>query len=159
MKNTTKTLVFCAARQQVCALVLRRWVCAQQISTAVQLSSVASPRPVFRLDDHIKRAASPRLDRAGRPRNSSRVAPKELILRFVPDGGQRIWRNLTPMKLQLIRDRVRIQSQSKCLRKRFASSRRLSSAICWDRVVFASCMLWPTVRPTQRAWHCWETIG
>jgi hypothetical protein len=44
-----------------------------------------------------------------------RLIAKELILSFVPDGGQRIWRNLTRMKLQLTRDRVRIQSQIECL--------------------------------------------
>jgi hypothetical protein len=40
---------------------------------------------------------------------------QELILSFVPDGEQRIWRNLTRMKLQLVRDRVRLQSQIECL--------------------------------------------
>ena len=44
-----------------------------------------------------------------------RLIAKELILSFVPDGEQRIWRNLTRMKLQLIRDRVRLQSQIECL--------------------------------------------
>ena len=41
-----------------------------------------------------------------------RLIAQELILSFVPDGEQRIWRNLTRMKLQLVRDRVRLQSQS-----------------------------------------------
>ncbi len=44
-----------------------------------------------------------------------RLIAKELILSYVPDGEQRIWRNLTRMKLQLIRDRVRLQSQIECL--------------------------------------------
>jgi transposase len=44
-----------------------------------------------------------------------RLIAKELILSFVPDGEQRIWRNLTRMKLQLTRDWVRIQSQIECL--------------------------------------------
>jgi transposase len=44
-----------------------------------------------------------------------RPIAKEMILSFVPDGEQRIWRNLTRMKLQLTRDRVRIQSQIECL--------------------------------------------
>ena len=44
-----------------------------------------------------------------------RLIAKELILSFVPDGEQRIWRNLTRMKLQLVRDRVRLQSQIECL--------------------------------------------
>jgi transposase len=39
----------------------------------------------------------------------------ELILSFVPNGEQRIWRNLTRSRTQLIRDRVRLQSQIECL--------------------------------------------
>src|SRR5260370_28847430 len=38
-----------------------------------------------------------------------------LILSFVPDGEQRIWRSMTLMKLQLTRDRVRLQNQMECL--------------------------------------------
>jgi hypothetical protein len=44
-----------------------------------------------------------------------RFIAKELILSFVPGGEQRIWRNLTRMKLQLVRDRVRLQRQIECL--------------------------------------------
>jgi hypothetical protein len=40
-----------------------------------------------------------------------RLIANELILSFVPDGEQRTWRNLTRMKTQLTRDRVRLQSQ------------------------------------------------
>jgi hypothetical protein len=32
----------------------------------------------------------------------------ELILSFVPNGEQRIWRSMTRMKVQLTRDRVRL---------------------------------------------------
>jgi hypothetical protein len=39
----------------------------------------------------------------------------ELILSFVPSGEQRIWRSMTRMKLQLTRDRVRLQNQIECL--------------------------------------------
>ena len=48
-------------------------------------------------------------------RLARRFIAKELILSFVPGGEQRIWRNLTRMKLQLIRDRVRLHSQIECL--------------------------------------------
>jgi transposase len=44
-----------------------------------------------------------------------RLIAKELILSFVPDGEQRIWRSMTRMKLQLTRDRVRLQNQIECL--------------------------------------------
>src|SRR5258708_24305999 len=36
-----------------------------------------------------------------------RLIADELILSFVPDGEQRTWRNMTRMKTQLTRDRVR----------------------------------------------------
>jgi transposase len=41
----------------------------------------------------------------------------ELILSFVPNGEQRTWRNLTRMKTELTRDRVRQQSQMECPRE------------------------------------------
>jgi transposase len=44
-----------------------------------------------------------------------RLIADELILSFVPTGEQRIWRNLTRMKTQLTRDRVRLQNQMECL--------------------------------------------
>ena len=44
-----------------------------------------------------------------------RLIANELILSFVPDGEQRTWRNMTRMKTQLTRDRVRLQSQMECL--------------------------------------------
>src|SRR6202162_2028289 len=40
-----------------------------------------------------------------------RLIADELILSFVPGGEQRSWRHMTRMKLQLVRDRVRLQSQ------------------------------------------------
>jgi transposase len=48
-------------------------------------------------------------------RLARRFIAQELILSFVPEGEQRMWRNLTRMKLQLIRDRVRLHSQIECL--------------------------------------------
>src|SRR5262249_15648991 len=44
-----------------------------------------------------------------------RLIADELILSFVPKGEQRTWRNMTRMKTQLTRDRVRLQSQMECL--------------------------------------------
>jgi transposase len=43
-----------------------------------------------------------------------RLIADELILSFVPSGEQRIWRSMTRMKLQLTRDRVRLQNQIEC---------------------------------------------
>jgi transposase len=44
-----------------------------------------------------------------------RLIADELILSFVPNGEQRIWRSMTGMKTQLTRDRVRLQNQMECL--------------------------------------------
>lgn len=44
-----------------------------------------------------------------------RLIAEELILSFVPDGEQRMWRNLTRLKTQLTRDRMRLQCQMECL--------------------------------------------
>jgi hypothetical protein len=44
-----------------------------------------------------------------------RLIADELILSFVPNGEQWIWRSMTRMKLQLTRDRVRLQNQIECL--------------------------------------------
>jgi transposase len=44
-----------------------------------------------------------------------RLIADELILSFVPNGEQRSWRNMTRMKTQLTRDRVRLHSQMECL--------------------------------------------
>jgi transposase len=43
-----------------------------------------------------------------------RLIANELILSFVPNGEQRIWRSMTRRKLQLTRDRVRLQNQIEC---------------------------------------------
>ena len=48
-------------------------------------------------------------------RLARRFIARELIMSFVPGEEQRIWRNLTRMKLQLIRDRVRLHGQIECL--------------------------------------------
>jgi transposase len=44
-----------------------------------------------------------------------RLMADESILSFVPTEEQRIWRNMTRMKTQLTRDRVRLQNQIECL--------------------------------------------
>jgi hypothetical protein len=44
-----------------------------------------------------------------------RLMANKLILSLVPYGEQRIWRSMTRMKLQLTRDRVRLQNQIECL--------------------------------------------
>jgi len=44
-----------------------------------------------------------------------RLVSRELILSFVPDAEQRLWRTVTRKKYQLRRDRVRLQNQLESL--------------------------------------------
>jgi transposase len=48
-------------------------------------------------------------------RLTRRLLSGELILSFVPDSEQRSWRTITRAKVQLVRDRVRLQSQLEAL--------------------------------------------
>ena len=48
-------------------------------------------------------------------RLARRFVAGELTLSFVPDAEQRSWRTMTRSKLQLVRDRVRLQNQLEAL--------------------------------------------
>src|SRR5499433_3180556 len=89
-------------------------------STAQYWRSVWLERePYLRL--HLAQAFSNRAPRGGKhdfkdaERLVKRLIADELILSFVPKGEQRIWRSLSRMKVQLTRDRVRLQNQMECL--------------------------------------------
>src|ERR1700749_3707036 len=127
---------------------LSTWLKEQGVEEAVMESTAQYWRSVWlELEPHMRlHLAQAFSNRAPRGRKHDfkdaerlvrRLIAEELILSFVPDGEQRIWRNLTRMKLQLVRDRVRLQSQIECLLKRYASSCRSSPAIYWDRAAFA----------------------
>src|ERR1700674_3473058 len=102
------------------------WLREQGVEEAVMESTAQYWRSVWlelepHMCLHLAQAFSNRAPRGRKhdfkdaERVGGRLIAKELILSFVPDGEQRIWRNLTRMKLQLTRDRVRIQSQVECL--------------------------------------------
>src|SRR5499433_1994206 len=70
---------------------------------------------------HLAQAQSNR-GRRGRKRDFpdaerlvKRLVARELILSFVPDAEQRLWRTVTRRKYQLTRDRVRLQNQVESL--------------------------------------------
>jgi transposase len=70
---------------------------------------------------HLAQAQSNR-GRRGRKRDFpdaerlvKRLVARELILSFVPDAEQRLWRTVTRRKYQLTRDRVRLQNQMESL--------------------------------------------
>ena len=105
---------------------LSTWLIEQGVEEVVMESTAQYWRSVWlelepHMQLHLAQAFSNRAPRGRKhdfkdaERLVRRHIAKELILSFVPDGEQRIWRNLTRMKLQLVRDRVRLQSQIECL--------------------------------------------
>lgn len=105
---------------------LSLWLREQGVEEAVMESTAQYWRSVWlelepHMCLHLAQAFSNRAPRGRKhdfkdaERLARRFIAKELILSFVPNGEQRIWRNLTRMKLQLIRDRVRLQNQIECL--------------------------------------------
>jgi transposase len=100
---------------------LSTWLKEHGVKEAVMESTAQYWRPVWlELEPHIRlHLAQAFSNRAPRGRKHDfkdakrlvrRLIAQELILSFVPDGEQRIWRNLTRMKVQLVRDRVRLQT-------------------------------------------------
>jgi len=102
------------------------WLREQGVEEAVMESTAQYWRSVgLELEPHMRlHLAQAFSNRAPRGRKHDfkdaerlvrRLIANELILSFVPDGEQRIWRSMTRMKLQLTRDRVRLQNQMECL--------------------------------------------
>ena len=102
------------------------WLQKQGVEEAVMESTAQYWRSVWlELEPHMRlHLAQAFSNRAPRGRKHDfkdaerlvrRLIADELILSFVPNGEQRIWRSMTRMKLQLTRDRVRLQNQMECL--------------------------------------------
>jgi transposase len=101
---------------------LANWLAERQVKEAVMESTAQYWKPVWlRLEGqirlHLAQAQSNRAPK-GRKRDFAdaerlvrRHVAGELILSFVPDPEQRLWRTITRSKHQLIRDRVRLGSQ------------------------------------------------
>jgi transposase len=105
---------------------LLTWLQERGVEQAVMESTASYWRSVWlelepHMTVHLAQAFSNRAPRGRKhdfkdaERLARRFIAKELILSFVPGEEQRIWRNLTRMKLQLIRDRVRLHGQIECL--------------------------------------------
>ncbi len=105
---------------------LLMWLREQGVEEAVMESTAQYWRSVWlELEPHMRlHLAQAFSNRAPRGRKHDfkdaerlvrRLIANELILSFVPNGEQRIWRSMTRMKLQLTRDRVRLQNQIECL--------------------------------------------
>jgi transposase len=89
---------------------------------------------------HLAQALSNR-GRRGRKRDFrdaerlvKRLVARELTLSFVPDAEQRLWRTVTRKKLQLTRERVRLQNQVESLLEEAHISCLASFPICWASV-------------------------
>lgn len=102
------------------------WLRQQAVEEAVMESTAQYWRSVWlELEPHMRlHLAQAFSNRAPRGRKHDfkdaerlvrRLIAGELILSFVPSGEQRTWRSMTRMKLQLTRDRVRLQNQIECL--------------------------------------------
>jgi len=101
---------------------LKQWFTSQGVREVVMESTAQYWKPVWQsLEDdfelHLAQAQSNKGPK-GRKRDFTdaqrlvrRYIAGELILSFVPDGEQRMWRTLTRTRKQLIRDRVQLQNQ------------------------------------------------
>jgi transposase len=102
--------------------LLSNWLSEQGVKEAVMESTAQYWKPVWQaLEDsfrlHLAQAYSNKAPK-GRKRDFAdaerlvrRHIAGELILSFVPDQEQRLWRTMTRTRQQLVRDRVRLQNQ------------------------------------------------
>src|SRR5438445_10040218 len=102
------------------------WLRQQGVQQAVMESTAQYWRPVwYELEPHMQLSLAQAFsNRAPRGRKHDfrdaerlvrRLAAGELTLSFVPEPEQRAWRTMTRMKVQLTRDKSRLQSQLECL--------------------------------------------
>ena len=131
---------------------LSSWLTEVRVAQAVMESTAQYWRPVWgQLEGHFElflaQAQSNRAPRGrkGDFRDAERLARRhlahELILSFVPDAQQRLWRTLSRTKYQLRRERVQVQNQleslledahlklSSCVSDLLGSSRRILQAL------------------------------
>lgn len=105
---------------------LAAWLAEQGVREAVMESTAQYWKPVWRhLEPHFRlHLAQAQSNRAPRGRkgdfvDAERLARRqiagELVLSFVPDAEQRLWRTITRTQHQLMRDRVRLYGQLECL--------------------------------------------
>ena len=102
------------------------WLKQRDVKEAVMESTAQYWKPVWRELEgrcrlHLAQAQSNRAPRGRKEdfRDAERLVRRqvagELILSFVPDGEQQLWRTVTHTKMQLSRDRVRLANQLEAL--------------------------------------------
>jgi transposase len=105
---------------------LSAWLREQGVQQAVMESTAQYWKPVwYELEPHMQLSLAQAFsNRAPRGRKHDfrdaerlvrRLVAGELTLSFVPEPEQRAWRTMTRMKVQLTRDKSRLQSQLECL--------------------------------------------
>ena len=105
---------------QLCELA--EWLAAQDVREVIMESTAQYWRPVWQqlegvcqlhpAQAHSNRAPKGRKrDFADAERLVRRLVAGELVLSFVPDAQQRLWRTMTRTRQQLTRDRVRLRNQ------------------------------------------------
>jgi transposase len=105
---------------------LSAWLREQEVQQAVMESTAQYWKPVwYELEPYMHLALAQAFsNRAPRGRKHDfrdaerlvrRLVAGELILSFVPESEQRLWRTMTRTKVQLTRDASRLQSQLECL--------------------------------------------
>ena len=121
--------------------VLAQWLSAQQVEETVMESTAQYWKPVWGALERYWKPACQNREGAGRmsgtlhlaqalsnrgrrgrkkdfrdaERLVKRLVSQELVLSFVPDGEQRLWRTLTRTKYQRTRDKVRLHNQLEAL--------------------------------------------
>jgi len=146
---------------------LSSWLREQEVKEAVMESTAQYWRSVWlELEPYMRlQLAQAFSNRAPRGRKHDfkdaerlvrRLIADELILSFVPKGEQRTWRNMTRMKTQLTRDRVRLQSQMECLLEEMRI--KLSSVVSDLLGVSGLRILWAVARGESdpKKWRPWE---
>jgi transposase len=105
---------------------LKAWLTAQGVREVVMESTAQYWRPVWLALEgewrlHLAQAQSNRAPRGRKndfldaERLVKRLLAGELVLSYVPEREQRDWRTLTRTKYQLVRERIRLQSQVESL--------------------------------------------
>jgi transposase len=124
---------------------LSDWLAGSEVKEAVMESTAQYWKPVWRALEaqfklHLAQAHSNRAPK-GRKRDFAdaerlvrRYIAGELILSFVPDEQQRLWRTMTRTKQQLTRDRIRLQNQLEGFLEetRIKVSSHLSDLLGWS---------------------------
>ena len=111
---------FGTGSEQLCQLA--DWLVEQDVREVVMESTAQYWRPVWQQLEgvchlHLAQAHSNRApkgrkrDFADAERLARRYVAGELILSFVPDAQQRLWRTMTRTRQQLTRDRIRLRNQ------------------------------------------------